>query len=108
LGIDYPVTSRSNRRGRPCSRLGPFGYPSDEGLGQTRSFRTVARKEAKEPLIAHSHEPVVTGQWPVQLVGRAVLCPPLAIHERRARSDAPYRKTAHRAVATGIGFKHVG
>ena len=24
------------------------------------------------------------------LVGRAVLCPPPAIHNRRARSDAPY------------------
>ena len=30
----------------------------------------------------------------VELVGRAVLCPPVAIQNRRARSDAPYLATA--------------
>ena len=46
---------------------------------------------------------VATGLWPVELVERAVLCPPVRIYtERRAQSDAPYLLTAHRAVATAI------
>ncbi len=37
-----------------------------------------------------------------------VLCPPLAIHKRRARSDAALLEDAHKAVSTGIRFKRVG
>jgi len=50
LGIDYAVTSRSHRRGRSCSRFSAFGYPSTEGLGQTRSFRILSRKKTEDTL----------------------------------------------------------
>jgi len=44
---------------------------------------------------------VVAGLWPVDLVGRAVLCPPCqGSEDQRARSDARYLQTARRAVAT--------
>ena len=68
---------------------------------QKTAWRVIGREKGG---ISDFVDFVATGLWPVQLVGRAILCPPVRFdsHKKagsaRVQSDAPYLLTTHRAV----------